>query len=371
MKPYRPQRIYIEKDAVDYPHTRIILSRLTGVPHEIIEDSKPLIEAVKSKPDPSGEGKRYLLLKKDKGRSFKPFPESEPYLSCDYFTLHVEEGCNLECSYCILQAYLTNPFLTIFVNLEEILESLQQVLDANPQKLFRIGTGQLADSLSLDPITGFSETLVPFFAKQKNALLELKTKSDCVDALLPLKHGGKTIVSWSMNAEKIQKEEEHKCASLAERLEAAKKIIASGYRAGFHFDPIIDYPGWEKDYEKTIEKLFTAVNESAVAWISIGCLRFMPELKPIMQSRFPKSTLPLAEWITGMDGKMRYFKPRRIEIYKKMAEMIRAQAPEVTLYLSMESPEVWEKVFGKEMNKEGVCQLLDQAGRKGSAFQPA
>lgn len=370
MKPYRPQKIYIEQDAAECAHTKIILSRLPGVPFEIIEDSKPLVEAIKAKPDPTGEGKRYLLLKKDKGRSFKPFPESEPYLSCDYFTLHVEEGCNLECSYCILQAYLTNPFLTIYVNIEEMLANLQDILDANPHRFFRIGTGQLADSLSLDPITGFSETLVPFFAKQRNAMLELKTKSNAIDALLTLKPEGKAIVSWSMNSEKVQREEEHKCATMDERLDAAAKVIAAGYRAGFHFDPVIDYPGWENDYGAAIKKLFSRIPEKSVAWISIGCLRFMPELKPVMQSRFPKSQLPLGEWITGMDGKMRYFKPRRVEIYKKMVEMIRGQAPEVTLYLSMESPEVWRKVFGTEMNKEGVCELLDQAGRKGAFLQP-
>lgn len=372
MKPYTPEKIYIEKDARDLPHTKKILSTFADVPIEIIENSKQLVEAAQRQPDPTGHSKRSLLLKNDKGRSFKPFPESEPYLSCDYFTLHLEEGCDLECSYCILQAYLTNPFLTLYVNVEEILENLQKILDANPKQFFRIGTGQLADSLSLDPITSFSEVLVPFFARQKNAVLELKTKSDCIEKLLALKPGGKTIISWSMNSEKIQKEEEHKCASLDARIAAAGKVIAAGYRAGFHFDPMIDYPGCEKDYEETLKKIHAKIPASSIAWISMGCLRFMPELKPMMQSRFPKSSLPLAEWVTGTDGKMRYFKPRRIEMYKTMKLLIEKYFPGVTLYLSMESFEVWEKVFGKEFTKQDVCRLLDQAGQKTeNRFLPA
>ena len=363
MRLYKPHKIYIERDTVDYPHTKKILAALPGVPHEVIEDGRALAASLAGRRDPVGEGKRFLLLKKDKGRSFKPFPESENYLSCDYFTLHVQEGCDLECSYCILQAYLTNPLLTIYVNLEEMLRNLKETLDANPHKFFRIGTGQLADSLSLDPITGFSETLVPFFAQLDNAVLELKTKSDNIERLLALKPAGRSIVSWSMNSKKIQKEEEHKCASFAERLEAARKVTAAGYRAGFHLDPVIDYPGWEKDYEEAIDEMLSAVPHGAIAWVSIGCLRFMPELKPVMRERFPKSPLPLAEWITGIDGKMRYFKPRRIEIYKKLVEMIRRRAPEITVYLSMESPEVWRRVFGKDYSKSSVCELLDQAGR--------
>lgn len=364
MKPYRPQKIYIEKDAVDFPQTRTILKNLPGVPVEEIENVSELMKSLEAKNDPIGEGKRYLLLKKDKGRSFKPFPESEQYLSCDYFTLHVAEGCDLECSYCILQAYLTNLFLTVYVNTEEMLENLQHVLDENPDRFFRIGTGQLADSLSLDTITEFSKILVPFFARQKNAVLELKTKSTFIENLTGLTSNGKVIISWSMNSEKIQSEEEHKCAPLEERLGAAQKMIRSGYRVGLHFDPIVDYAGWENDYGKIIDEIFSKLPEEKIAWISLGCLRFMPELKKVMQDRFPKSELPLGEWITGMDGKMRYFKPRRVEIYKTLVEKIRRQAPGVTLYLSMESPEVWRRVFGEEPTKASVCEMLDRAGKK-------
>ncbi len=365
---YKPQKIYVEKAALNFPLTARILERLAGVPVEEITDIKTLLHDLRAKRDPIGEGKRALLLAYDKGRSFKPFPEAEQYLSCDYFTLHVAEGCDLECSYCILQAYLTNPLLTVFVNIEEMLASLQDVLDQNKDRFFRIGTGQLADSLSLDHLTGFSEILVPFFARQQNAVLELKTKSTNIQRLLALRPEGKVIVSWSLNAKKIAQEEEHKCASIEERLAAAKRLVhfqgGVGYRAGFHLDPIIEFPDWEAAYEEVIAELFRTVPQEKIAWISLGCLRMMPDLKPIMEERFPKSRLPAAEWIKGMDGKLRYFKPRRIEIYKKVAAMIRQRAPNVALYLSMESPEVWGRVFGVPATKESICQMLDAAGKK-------
>ncbi len=364
MKLYKPQKIFIEKKARNTGVTERILSRLPDVPVEEIENSRALIEKIRANPEPIAEGKRCLLLAHDQGRSFKPFPESEQYLSCDYFTLHVAEGCDLECSYCILQAYLTNPVLTVYVNIEEMLENLQWVLNQNPDRFFRIGTGQLADSLSLDHLTGFSELLVPFFAQQKNAVLELKTKSTNIDRLLALHPEGKTIVSWSMNSKKIQQEEEHKCASIEERITAARRILTNkGYRVGFHFDPVIDYEGWEKEYGEVLGDLFSQIPENRIAWISLGCLRMMPELKPIMQKRFPHSALPSAEWIRGMDSKLRYFKPRRIQIYQTLLGMIREKAPEVTIYLCMESPEVWQQVFGTAWNRDLVCRQLDAAAK--------
>lgn len=362
MKTFVPHKILVEKDALEYSATREILNRCSGIPVEEVENARSAAAGLSKRRDPIGEGKRILLLARDRGRSFKPFPEAEQYLSCDYYTLHVAEGCDLECSYCILQAYLTNPLLTVYVNIEEMLENLQKTLSQHPNRFFRIGTGQLSDSLSLDHLTGFSEKLIPFFRQQENAVLELKTKSTQIDRLLPLRAGKKTIISWSFNSEKIQREEEHKCASLAQRLRAAKQIADTGeYRLGFHFDPVIDYPGWEEDYRRSIQNLFSQIPEEAIAWISLGCLRMMRELKPVMQARFPKSSLGSAEWIHGMDGKLRYFKPTRIDIYRKMVAWIREEAPNVTLYLSMESPEVWQKVFGFLPTRETVCRMLDQS----------
>lgn len=362
VKLYRPEMILLEKRAQSWPLAGQIINRLPEVPVKVIEDVRPLLKDIRRKPDPVGAGKKYLHLAYDPGRSFKPFPESEQYYSCDYFTLHLSEGCDLECSYCILQSYLTNPLLTVYVNLPEMLEQLDKVLERHPERFFRIGTGQLADSLSLDPVTRFSEILVPYFADKQNAVLELKTKSHFIEQLTGLRSLGRTIVSWSMNSEKVQKQEEHKTATMEERLQAAETLCReTDFQVGFHFDPIIDTPGWEEEYEDVVQRLFSRVPAERIAWISIGCLRFMPELKTIMQERFPKSPLPRAEWIRGMDGKLRYFKPRRIEIYRRFVSIIRQFSREVTLYLSMESPEVWEEVFGGEHTRESICRMLDES----------
>jgi hypothetical protein len=45
----------------------------------------------------------------------------------------------------------------------------------------------------------------------------------------------------------------------------------------------------------------------------------MPTLKPIIARRFPASKIVYGEFITGLDNKMRYFKPLRIALYRQMA----------------------------------------------------
>ncbi len=95
-----------------------------------------------------------------------------------------------------------------------------------------------------------------------------------------------------------------------------------------------------------IEAIFDHVGPGDVVWISIGTFRFMPHLKSIIESRFPDSTIPYGEFITGLDNKMRYFKPLRIAMYQRLAAVFRQVAPGVTVYFCMEDEEVWMKTFG-------------------------
>jgi spore photoproduct lyase len=251
----------------------------------------------------------------------------------------------MECSYCYLQSHLNFPYMTVYANCEDLLSELQVAFSESPQRSFRIGTGELADSLALDLLTSYSVPLVEFFAGQKNAVLEFKTKSNCVENLLDLEHGGRTVVSWSMNPRFIQEREEHKTASISERLEAAERCVEVGYPVAFHLDPLIFYESWEVDYKHLIEEIFDRIPTSSVSWISMGSLRMTGPLKEMMRKRFPNSFLPLGELVPSEDGKMRYFKPIRVGMYRKLLDWIRDKNSEIPVYACMESPSVWREVF--------------------------
>ena len=60
------------------------------------------------------------------------------------------------------------------------------------------------------------------------------------------------------------------------------KTFRAGYLIGLHFDPMILYEGWEEGYEALARQVFEAVKPERVAWISIGSLRFNPEMKKKM-----------------------------------------------------------------------------------------
>lgn len=282
-----------------------------------------------------------------------------------YNILNTGTNCHLNCTYCILQAYLNNPWMVLYTNTHDMFNELDDALGQHPQNAYRIGTGEYTDSLVLDHLTSFTQLIVPYFASQANAFLELKTKTDIIDNLEGLEHKGKTIVSWSLNAEPVISHEETKACSLDDRIRAADRCQQWGYKLGFHFDPLIYYSGWEDDYQKVVEKLFRTIETSSVYWISLGCFRFIPKLKPIIQRRYPQSGILYQEFIRGLDGKMRYFKPIRIKMYAKMAEWIKRYDPKIFIYLCMESEEVWKKSLGVAplSNRDLKTWLDDQCRR--------
>jgi len=251
----------------------------------------------------------------------------------------------MDCTYCVLQGYLSIPLITLYVNIEDIFSSVDGILKSEPDRFFRFGTGELGDSLALDPITHLSGDFISFFNEKSNCVIELKTKTANIQSVLN-HHPKNTVISWSVNPQEFVETEEYGTASIQERLNSARKCQHAGYLLGFHFDPIIYFPNWEIDYQRTIEQIFKQVDSKRIAWISLGCLRYPSQLKEIIEKRFPQTRIVYEEFIRGLDGKQRYPKPLRIKMYRKIVQWIREQAPDLFIYFCMELPDVWDHGLG-------------------------
>jgi spore photoproduct lyase len=347
MQTFHPEEIIVERASVGSAMAERLRQTLPNVPFKILEIGAAADGGERFGDDSFGAGKKRLFVAQHKGEFLKKCPGSDGQVCCNYFVINFASNCTMDCSYCYLQEYLSgNSALKVFSNTGDLLREADELLSRHRRFFFRIGTGEITDSLALDPYIGFSREIVPFFAEQRNTLLELKTKSDCVDELLSLDPKDRVVVAWSMNPERVIDRHELGTASLQERLRAARRCQEAGYRLGFHFDPMIEYPGWERDYEDMLEQLFATVNWRRIAWLSMGVVRMTPALKRIMRERFPRSSLSTGEQVLCPDGKLRYFHPLRVAMYRTMFGWIRRAAPTVKVYLCMESREVWQQVFG-------------------------
>ena len=347
-----PHKIVVERTCVDSPLVANLQKNLPSAQLQVVD-----CIAEQTLADPGA-----VEVVQFRGRFLKSCPGTKHYFCCGYQILHCGVQCSIDCSYCILQAYLNQPNLRLFGNIDGAFAELRAELEAHPATLYRVGTGEFTDSLLLDAWTQFSRELVPFFAHRPNAVLELKTKTNFIDNLQHLDHGGHAIVAWSLNAPAASRREEARAASLRERFEAARQAAQWGYKLAFHFDPMIAHDGWQKGYAEVLERLFSSVDPAQVVWISLGALRFMPELKAIIQRRHPTSKIVYGEFIRGLDGKMRYFHEIRTELYAFMVERLHRWDPDLCVYLCMEGEDIWRQVFGfSPEERGGLPQMLDAA----------
>jgi len=359
-----PEVLYLEENAENYPLAKSVLERFPDIPvRRIKETNSPLQEIRETSEDVFGAGKKRLVLAKFKGSFIKKCPGISPgMVCCNYYVVNLLKNCIYDCSYCFLQSFLdNNPLMVAYVNIEDFLAELEAVFSANPDQVFRVGTGELTDSLALEGILPYSDYLIPFFNKMPNAVLELQTKSDRVQELLRQDDPSNVIVSWSINPPEIISAEEKGTPQLEQRLNAARLCQEKGYRIGIHFDPLIHFPGWENAYEDLIDRLFATLSPENIEWISLGSFRYRRELKSIIKQRHRQSQLFNSEHVASKDGKFRYIRPIRNQMYEHIRDRLQERSKDLSIYMCMETKEVWESVTGKlPRSDEKLNQVFDR-----------
>ena len=360
-QPYRPSKVYVEKRIINHSVTQGILAKLPQLSSFIFDDLSELGMDNFASEQQSNPTEKPLVLALQKSDFLKWCPGTRNYICCGYQILNLENNCEINCSYCILQGYFNIPYIIVYVNIEDLFDELTDKLNRQSQKIFRIGTGELADSLSTDHLTGYSSQLVSFFANKKNAIIELKTKSTLIENFINLAHNGRTVVAWSLNTPSLISTEESSAPTLEQRLAAAEKCQQAGFKLAFHFDPMIYYDNWEQDYRLVVNMIFEIIKPENIVWISLGALRYPPHLNQIIRQNHPYSKFIYGELFPGKDAKLRYFKPIRIKMFSKMYQWIKQLAPDVFVYLCMESSEVWQKSFGwTPKNSAGLKRMMDR-----------
>jgi len=335
-------KIYISNQAVDLKYTSLILDNYPDIEQEVITDQE-----FNNLPSGLTDPKRTLYLTTSQGDIVKGCPGTDKsYLCCRYQVINHTQNCPLNCSYCILQYYLNQPATVIYADFDNIFRELDEKLNRQPNRFFRVGTGELGDSAALPGSRLFARELIKIFSGRKNLLLEFKTKVDEIDNFLNIERKGPVVLAWSVNPQEIISREESMAADLEERLQAARKAQQAGYLLAFHFDPIMEWDNWERIYPQVVDKIYSYINPGKIAWVSLGSLRFPPETRDKIADKYPHSNIVYSEMITGHDGKMRYVRPLRVPIYKKVYQRLKSVKNPPFIYFCMENSTVWRQVMG-------------------------
>ena len=248
-------------------------------------------------------------------------------------------NCMYDCSYCFLQAMYSSAHYVIFINYEDfftaIEKQVQQVQQSkggekrviknktrqenggNGKEANESGTngkgaeqekakseecfffsGYDCDSLAYEPTSKFVAEALPFFAKQPNAWLELRTKSLQVKTLLQQTAIPNCIVAFSMAPDAVARQYEKGTPTPSKRLLAMKKLVQRDWKIGARLDPLIWHDKWQESYSELIEQLAAAVPNKAMHSITLGTLRFPRSMAATMSRHYPTAPFLVNKMIT-------------------------------------------------------------------------
>jgi len=236
-----------------------------------------------------------------------------------------------------MKSYLNFSPLTVYADPGPGIRRIREIASLNTNKMVRVGSGEVGDSLLLDPVFQLSADYISGLADIPNVFFESKTKTSFVSHLLDIPAKGNAVIGFSLNPEEIVSTEEGESAGLEERLYAAKQAAQAGFLLSFHFDPI--FSGFDEAYCDLIRRLKDF--RGKVAWVSLGMLRFSSSLRERIGTR----QYLFAEFTESGDGKYRYLQKQRIRTYRKFIDELK-ESLDVPVYLCMESPAVWRYTMG-------------------------
>jgi spore photoproduct lyase len=288
-----PKARIIEK--LDQPHNRVQLD--SSDPLELHYAGKKTLVL--------GIHKSALRYSDEDGNTCPNYWHFSPYGFCPY-----------DCRYCYLAGtpgVKYSPTVKIFLNLPEILNQISRVA-SKLDKSTSFYLGKLQDGLALDPLTGYSRIMVPFFARQKQARLILLTKSTNVENLLDLDHQQHTFLSWSLNPPEVSSAFERNVPLPDERITAMQKCAEAGYPLRAVIMPIIPVEGWQKIYANFIENLLMSVS---LERITLGQIcSYSAALKLTERKLGKRNTISSQlEKTKCRDGRLRFPLKLRIDIY--------------------------------------------------------
>jgi len=268
---------------------------------------------------------------------------SEKTRCCNLLTLDAVKNCGFGCSYCSIQPFYTEGKIFLHDNLRSKLDRL--CLD--PDEIHHIGTGQSSDSLMWGNRNGLFDDLFYFASKNKNVILELKTKSNAIAYFRTSPVPANVIVTWSLNTDEIITAEEHHTASLHQRVSAARAVADQGILVGFHLHPIVEYKGWEDGYHQVVDLILSTFRPEEVALVSLGTLTFIKPVIKLLRKRKLKSKI-LQMPLEDAGGKLSY----PLELKQRLFSWVYDRFPqnwkqEVFFYMCMENNSLWQDVFGR------------------------
>ncbi len=305
--------IYIESNLFDHPRVIALRERFPTSEYIICQHYGEVFNK-KSQHFKLQKQAPALILAKKEGLRVLPAPENFGISDAqNYYFSHLL-NCPYDCRYCFLQGLYFSANYVWFINYEDFQADVRRLCEsATASKPIYFFSGYDGDSLALEPLTGFVNAWLPFFATLDHAYLELRTKSVQVRSLLKHEPIDQCIVAFSFTPQPISEKVESGVPSVKARIRAMQQLADQGWKLGLRLDPLIDCHAFETYYRQLIQDIFSHVSPEAFHSVSIGPMRFPKKMYDRIHTLYPSDPL-LSQPLVNRDGLLSYAAEREAEM---------------------------------------------------------
>ena len=274
----RFSHVYVEDKARRYPLTDEILNRLGDVPvipvghyKDIFDRPRQDTEAQKAKP-------ALILAAREGSRIFKGAPVCQSFGQRNFYYSSNVMNCLFDCGYCYLKGMYPSSNIVVFVNFEDYEKDVTELLKDGP---LYVCASYDTDLIALDGLTGLAGRWTDLARRNKDLLVELRTKA----APPAPENVPNVIYAFTVSPDEIAQRYEKNAPSADARLKAAARAVESGCKVRLCFDPMILVDGWQDIYGKFVDHVAEMIDLGSVTDVSVGCFRISKEYLSSMRKR--------------------------------------------------------------------------------------
>lgn len=282
--------LYIEDAVREHPRTQTILERFPRarqIPCErysqVFNPKAQNFRVQKQKP-------ALILAEKFKNFVLPAPPGYGIGAQHNYYFSHML-NCLYDCRYCFLQGMYRSAHYVLFVNYEDFVTEIGNIIQRTPNEIVHFFSGYDCDSLAMEPVSQFVNVFIPVFRELPNACIEFRTKSTQIRNLLKVEPIPNVIIAYSFTPETISRSLEHKVPSMDRRLAAMQRLQQQGWQVGLRFDPLIYQSNYQSQYRQLFETVFKHINPELLHSVSLGSFRLPNGFFRALQKLYPQEKL--------------------------------------------------------------------------------
>lgn len=299
--------------------------------------------------------------------------------------------CPYNCAYC----WFRDPVLVPRVNarfFDRLPGQLAGLREEGRVPTVFTFTHYKSDCLALDHLTGFARRAADLFENEPGFIVQFLSKAHYVDSLLDPPPQRGTIVTFSVNAPWISEKIDLGASSIAERLDAAKRLSEAGVPVMLRIDPMMVFEGWEEGYSSLADAI---LEHFTPEHITVGTPRFqnLAELEKVVDAtlnqearRFMATQQALMSvhkpGAPDADGEYRHYFSNmsvsysdevRLSLYRHMLDELEARDPDLSVGICEEPKEIWEALelpWLGDKSRDCSCNFIPRILRAGGAGLP-